>query len=213
MRVDYASDGSELTSGRWLETLARVPKLLRGDTRGAIELDLSSVTWLSHLPLMAICLGVQELANAKFDERRMIMPEKESVRAFLDRWGFYTFVGRHGFAIESDLIEKTYSQSASRSTVLGISEFKQESDAEELRETFRSHTNTRLRNLLLTGAFLDERDIQGLADLIIFELCQNSVEHAGTSRAAIIFGHVSRDNDPARPVYEQGAATWENAFF
>jgi len=82
-----------------------------------------------------------------------------------------------------------------------------------LRETFRSHTNTRLRNLLLTGAFLDERDIQGLADLIVFELCQNSVEHAETSRAAIIFGHVSRDNDPARPVYEQGAASWENAFF
>jgi signal transduction histidine kinase len=212
MRIEFPSSDNELTSSRWLATLARTSTPLKGDARGSIQLDLTATTWLGHLPLLALCLGIQALAHAKFNERRVIMPKSVAVRAFLERWGFYQFAARYGFLIEADPVEKSYSEALTRSTVLRIHEFKAATEARDLRDMFR-RADTHLRNLLITAAFLDEQDIRGLADLIVYELCDNAVEHAETSHAAMIFGHVSRDNDPTRSVYERGAADWEKPFF
>lgn len=191
--------------------LARIPRAIRSGESGTIEIDLSAVTWIGHLPLLALCLGIQEADVAAFDERKMLMPTKPSVRAFLDRWGFYEFVLHHGFTWDLSA-DKQYSEALKNSRVLPIHGFERTADAEALRDIFRK-TGTDVRNLLTSGAFLTERQVNGLADLIVFELCENAIEHSETRRRAYIFGRVSRENDRARRVYETHSARWEAAFF
>lgn len=211
MRIDFEDLGSELTSSNWLETLARVPNAVRR-ARGPIEVDLSSLTWIGHLPLLALCLGVQEISHAKFDERKLIMPRSLAVRIFLERWHFYEFAREHKFTIDSSAPVVKEADAVGNSRVLEIRKLERAGDAKELRDAFRQ-TDTDLRKLLQTNAFLTEREIHGLADLIIFELCENALEHGERRRAAVIFGRVSRENDPTRKLYKEKAADWERAFF
>jgi signal transduction histidine kinase len=212
MKIDFRPVGPELTSSRWLDTLARTPEALLEGARGMVDLDLSSISWISHLPLLALCLSVQELVDARFEEKRVTMPDNQAVQAFLDRWRFHRFVGSHEFHIDAKPLTTPLSEAGIGSTVLEIQEVKSAADAEALRDTFRKR-DTQLRHLLTNDSFLSEHDIHGLADLIVYELCENAGEHAQTPRPAIIFGHVSRDEDPTRSVSVRGAGSWEKPFF
>jgi len=214
VEVNYAElVHEELTSSNWLQTLAQVPDAIERGASGSIRLDLTRITWIGQLPLLAMCLGVQVIAQARFDERQLVLPVSRQVRAFLDRWHFLQFARHYGFAMIDPVEgEFVYSEATTGSRVLDIRMFHGEDHAKELRDAFR-RSDTDLRQLLTTAAFLDERDIHGLADLIVYELCENAVQHADTQMPAIIFGRISPRNDSIRRKYTQTSGEWERMFF
>src|SRR6185436_420545 len=205
MSVRVGQTGTTLMSAHWLDVLGQVTSGIRATPAREIELDLSEVYWIGHLPLLGLCMGVEEIHNAHFDRCSIRMPQNDPTRAFLQRWAFYKLAETKKFSWDQS-VENPYRQAKNTSCVLPIRRFAKLEDAKEVRDELR-HTDTEVYNLLKTAAFLDEEDIRGLADLIVFELCKNAIEHGRTPADSFIFGRVSKSDERVRP------APWEAAFF
>lgn len=202
---------SELVSSDWLSILARISEAVRQQQREAIEIDLSSVRWIGQLPLLGLCLGLQHAEQADFAKRFVTMPESSKVRAFLYRWGFYRLLDEYRFIVDRPADTTTYSGTSTIATrVLGIHNFSTTKDALDLRDHLRQ-ADTDLRKVLQSSSQLTGREIHGLADLVIYELCKNAAEHAMLKGDAFIFGRFSPGNDDARFVYDTRPAYWETA--
>jgi hypothetical protein len=197
----------ELASDNWLELLRGFSAAVHPNAE-TFELDLTRVTWIGHLPLLALCLGLQHIDQAQFAKRRARMPDSAKVRAFLHRWGFYDLLNQFHFEYDRGADSTTYSASQLATRVLPIRDFATTEEARDLRDRLRM-ADTDLRKVLRTASQLNDREIHGLADLVIYELCKNAAEHAVLKGKAFIFGRFSPPDDPARPVYVQHAAYWE----
>jgi len=199
-----------LTSRHWLtvfDALASKPNVKKGE---GVALDLTKIDWIGHLPLLALCLGVQRLADERYAGISVRMPSSGSVRAFLHRWKFYEYLKHKGIGYEGE-VSGEYLESFRHSCVLPIHPFRQAEQTRVVVDNLRD-TGTQLYNLLKTAAFLDDDGIRGLAELIIDELCKNVVEHSASADDAFIFGRVSKKDDDVRDVYEKNAAPWETRF-
>jgi signal transduction histidine kinase len=212
LNVAFGGQREPLTSRFWLKVFDRVPRVrtARSSKLTALNLDLSDVSWIGHLPLLALCLVVQEMETLHVEDARVTMPANENVRAFLERWRFYDFVRARKFV---PVREPTvvYQQAFRNSCVLPIRTVIEDADVRTVAAEMQE-TGNHIHALLRTAAFLDEEGIRGLADLIVQELCMNAVEHA-RRRDAYIFGRVSKPDDKVRHVYEENAAPWEAKFF
>jgi hypothetical protein len=209
----YRGQREPLTSAQWLrvfDRLARAVDTAASPKISSLRIDLSDVTWIGHLPLLALCLLVEKTAALHAEDASVSMPNSETVRAFLDRWRFYDFLRSRKFKASGDAT-LVYKESSLRSCVLPIRTFHSEEDVDRLAAEMQD-TGERIYNLLRTDAFLDDERIHGLADLIVKELCMNAVEHSSAGNA-FIFGRVSRPDDKVRRVYEENAARWETKFF
>lgn len=205
MRVAPAD--AELASRQWLDILRLFADALRESSGTTLELDLSRIEWIGHLPLLALSLGAQSMAQAHFERRVAKMPSNTATRAFLERWDFYALLRRYGFEYDRRA-EITYAESPSQTRVLSIHRITNADDARVLRDRLR-RTDADLRKVLRASAYLNDRDVNGLADLVVYELCKNAAEHAGTRGDAFIFGRFSKAADRSRRISEVNAGPWE----
>lgn len=83
-----------LTSQQWLSVFDRLPEERPRLAATGVRLDFSNVQWVGHLPLLALSLVAQTIEARHGQGAIALMPEAESVRACLDRWGFYGGSGR-----------------------------------------------------------------------------------------------------------------------
>jgi hypothetical protein len=193
-----------------IDWLATLDAIVRATKRGPmIEIDLKPSRWIAQMPLLAICLGIQHLARHYVDRVRLVLPDEDKVRAFLERWDFQRVCGENRVEVERRPAEHRYGEASGPTRVLPIHLFQSIESVVELRDFFR-RADTEPRKILQDAAQLQERDIRGLADLIIFELCKNAVEHRDRDGHAFIFGRMSPANDKAR---EHHPPKWEKAFF
>jgi signal transduction histidine kinase len=197
----------ELASGNALELLQQISETIASVRSDTFVLDLSAVTWIGQLPLLYLCLGVQHVAQAHFATRLARMPAAPKVRGFLERWGFYQILHHYRFEIDRIGDPATYGGSLLKTRVLEIHRFSTYEQAQQLRDHLR-RTDTDLRKIL-EASHLSHREIQGLADLVVYELCKNAVEHSLVRGDAFIFGRFSPSNDRSRSVQKAGAAPWE----
>ena len=202
----------QLTSRHWLTVFDELA-LRKNAPKGArIRLDLAKIEWMGHLPLLALCLGAQQVMIDRFAEVAVRMPFSGSVRAFLHRWKFPEVLEKKGVSIEGDQLDQHLRESFTHSCVLPIHPFAKAEQTKELIDALQG-TGTQIYQLLRTAAFLDDEGIRGLAELIVRELCKNVMEHSATTADAFIFGRVSKKDDAVRHVYEENAAEWEKRFF
>ena len=213
LKVAVGGNGGVLSSREWLKVL---DSLSRGYAKArttritSVDLDLSDATWIGHLPLLALCLLVARLESLHVENAVVTMPRSDSVRAFLERWGFYAFSRTRSLTTAGNPT-LLYQQSFRQSCVLPIRAVREDKDAREVADDIQ-RVGTDVYELLRTASFLDDEGIRGLADLIVHELLMNAIEHA-VQRDAFVFGRISKPDDKVRALYEENAAPWEKKFF
>lgn len=201
-----------LTTAEYLSVFnAFLKRLQRIRSGGSLIIDLSGIEWLDHMPLLGISLLVKECAKLHPGSCSVIMPIILERQAFLDRWGFFRFLDELQVQYETADNPESYKESQ-HSRVLPITAFSNMERAGVARDLLLKAEGN-LLDVLRKQACLEEADISGLADLVIFELCKNVIEHSGAEKTGLVIAHASTPTGQMAAVRNEAAATWEKDFY
>ena len=179
--------------------LTAVPQIRLAD-RAVV--DLAGVEWIDHLPLLGVSLIVKECARLCPERCEAVMPAILEREAFLERWGFFRLLDELEFDYEVPEKLEPYKESQ-HSRVLPITSFSDMQGAGATRDLlFTAEGN--LQEVLRKQACLDESDVAALADLVIFELCKNVIEHSRGGRTGFAIAHASTPSAEMAPVQTSG---------
>lgn len=163
------------------------------------------------MPLLSLCLSINQCARQHPKSCSVRMPVTPQRSSFLERWGFLNFLQEQGVVVAEKLSIGPYAE-AEHSRVLPISYLANMQTARNVRDALLKADAT-LREVLSRDACMNEADVAGLADLVVFELCKNVVEHSRCEQGGFAIAHASKPSPEQAEVRNRNAAEWESGFY
>ena len=215
-RIDVsigALSGGHLTSQTFTDVfdafLSNLNRLSHISTEGLL-FDLQKVEWIDHLPLLALYMIVEQSVDLELAPLTLVPPLMEEPSAFLERWGFFKLIEEKNVLVSPTQELATYRESV-HSRVLPISPLGNLQSAGRVRDVLLK-ADSALREVLRKDACLTDADTAGLAELVVFELCKNVVEHSGVN-SGIAIAHASKPTEQLAHTRNNRAAEWEMSFY
>lgn len=139
-------------------------------------LDFRQVTFIDPYGMV----GLLELGKASgngAEEKTLLLPELQEVLKYLERMDFFRFASGY-FRLEParPMFAERYSRSASSDVLLEITPIEKSDDIHFI----VGKVKDRAQALLATHLHYEERAINGFI-VVLSEVCQNIVEHSGTT--------------------------------
>ena len=183
--------GGHLTSGTYPAVLnAFLKELPEVRSGGRARIDLGGVEWIDHLPLLSVCMALNQCAQLQLDSCEVILPEIPERESFLERWGFFNLLDQLGVSAEISDNREPYEESE-YSRMLPITRVANIREVGVVRDLLLRAEGDLLK-VLREQACLQDSDVSGLADLVVFELCKNVVEHSKCESGGFAIAHASR---------------------
>ena len=204
--------GGHLTSGTYSAVLnAFLSKLPEVRSGGCARIDLGAVEWIDHLPLLSVCMAINQCAQLKLDPGEVVLPKSLERESFLERWGFFNLLDQLGVSAEISDNREPYEESE-YSRMLPITRVANIREVGLVRDLLLRAEGDLLK-VLREQACLDDSDVSGLADLVVFELCKNVVDHSKCELGGFAIAHASRPSASQAGVRNRLAAPWEKEFY
>jgi hypothetical protein len=156
-------------------------------------------------------MAMNRCAQLQLDTCEVILPESPERESFLERWGFFNLLDQLGISAEISDNREPYEESE-YSRMLPVTRVANIREVGLVRDLLLRAEGDLLK-VLREQACLEDSDVSGLADLVVFELCKNVVEHSECELGGFAIAHASRPSVSQAGVRNRFAAPWEKGFY